>query len=66
MKVIIRKIKPLRMGYLRHVGPYEETRETWIDLMALLSADEQFTGVPCSSVSGTMIPKGDPGGGASL
>src|SRR5580704_10167842 len=41
MKVITRKIKPMRVAYLRHVGPYEATHQTWIDLMARLSADKQ-------------------------
>src|SRR6185312_10387608 len=30
MKVITRKIKPMRVAYLRHVGPYENTNQTWI------------------------------------
>ncbi len=42
MKVITRKIKPMRVAYLRHVGPYEDTKQTWIDLMARLSADKQI------------------------
>jgi DNA gyrase inhibitor GyrI len=42
MKVITRKIKPMRVAYLRHVGPYEDTHQTWIDLMARLSADKQI------------------------
>jgi len=42
MKVITKKIKPLRVAYLRHVGPYEDTNQTWIDLMARLSADKQI------------------------
>ncbi len=41
MKVLTRKIKPLRVAYLRHVGPYENTRQTWMDLTARLSADQQ-------------------------
>jgi AraC family transcriptional regulator len=41
MKVIAKKIKPLRVAYLRHVGPYEDTNQTWIDLVARLSADKQ-------------------------
>ena len=41
MKVITRKIKPLRVACLRHVGPYDDTRKTWIELMARLSADRQ-------------------------
>jgi AraC family transcriptional regulator len=42
MKVITRKIKPMRVAYLRHVGPYENVRQTWIDLTAHLSADKQI------------------------
>ena len=42
MKVITKKIKPMRVAYLRHVGPYEDTNQTWIDLMARLSADKQI------------------------
>ena len=42
MKVITRKIKPMRVAYLRHVGPYEDTRKTWFDITARLSADKQI------------------------
>jgi AraC family transcriptional regulator len=42
MKVITTKIKPMRVAYLRHVGPYEDVRQTWIDLTARLSADKQI------------------------
>src|SRR5271169_5501023 len=42
MKVITRKIKPMRVAYLRHVGPYEGTHQTWLDLIARLSADRQI------------------------
>ncbi len=41
MKVIAKKIEPIRVAYLRHVGPYEKTSQTWIDLVARLSADKQ-------------------------
>jgi AraC family transcriptional regulator len=43
MKVITRKIKPMRVAYLRHVGPYEyeSVSRTWNDLTARLSADKQ-------------------------
>jgi AraC family transcriptional regulator len=40
MKVIVKKIKPQRVAYLRHVGPYEEVKQTWFDLGARLSADK--------------------------
>jgi AraC family transcriptional regulator len=42
MKVITKKIKPMRVAYLRHIGPYENTNQTWTDLRARLSADEQL------------------------
>ena len=42
LKVIIKKMKPLRVAYLRHVGPYEEVKPTWFDLVARLSADKQI------------------------
>ncbi len=41
MKVITKKIKPLRVAYLRHVGPYEDVKQTWVDLVKQLSADQQ-------------------------
>jgi AraC family transcriptional regulator len=42
MKVITKKIKPMRVAYLRHVGPYENTHQTWMNLIASLSADKQI------------------------
>ena len=42
MKVITRKIKPMRVAYLRHVGPYEDGKKLAFDLMARLSADNQI------------------------
>src|SRR5580698_8881764 len=42
MKVITRKIKPMRVAYLRHVGPYEGTGQMWVDLTARLSEDKQI------------------------
>ncbi|HEX4119838.1 MAG TPA: GyrI-like domain-containing protein, partial [Verrucomicrobiae bacterium] len=42
MKVITKKIKPMRVAYLRHVGPYENARDTWADLTAQLAADNQL------------------------
>jgi AraC family transcriptional regulator len=41
MKVITKKIKPMRVAYLRHVGPYEETKQTWFDLVARLAVEQQ-------------------------
>jgi AraC family transcriptional regulator len=42
MKVITKKIKPMRVAYMRHVGPYESIGPTWKDLLARLSADKQI------------------------
>src|SRR5271165_743574 len=42
MKVITKKIKPMRVAYLRHVGPYEDVRQTWMDLTTRLSAEKQM------------------------
>lgn len=42
MKVITKKIKPMRVAYLQHVGPYEDTRQTWMDLAARLAAEKQI------------------------
>jgi AraC family transcriptional regulator len=41
MKVITRKIKPMRVAYLRHVGPYEGVGQTWNDITVQLSAEKQ-------------------------
>ncbi len=42
MKVIIRKIKPMRVAYMRHVGPYENTKQTGMELTARLVAEKQI------------------------
>jgi AraC family transcriptional regulator len=42
MKVIIKKIKPKRVAYLRHLGPYDQVGQTWQDLTGRLSADRQI------------------------
>jgi AraC family transcriptional regulator len=42
MKVITKNIKPMRVAYLRHVGPYENVRQVGFDLMARLSADKRI------------------------
>jgi AraC family transcriptional regulator len=63
MKVITKKIKPMRVAYLRHVGPYEDTNQTWIDLVARLSADQQihkrsvFIGIGHDNPSVTPAPE---------
>ena len=42
MEVITKKIKPMRVAYLRHIGPYENVKQTGFDLFARLSADKQI------------------------
>jgi AraC family transcriptional regulator len=42
MKVITKKIKPMRVAYLRNVGPYEGSGQTWKKLIARLSAEKQI------------------------
>jgi len=42
MKVITKKIKPLRVAYLRHIGPYENVKQTGMDLTARLWAEKQI------------------------
>jgi AraC family transcriptional regulator len=42
MKIISKKIEPRRVAYLRHVGPYEEVNQTWVDLVARLRVDQQI------------------------
>ena len=41
MKVITKKIEPMRVAYLRHVGPYESVGQTWTDIATRLSAEKQ-------------------------
>jgi len=41
MKVITRKIKPMRVAYLRHVGPYEDATQTGIDTPVGRGTDSQ-------------------------
>ncbi len=41
MKVITKKIAPMRVAYLRHVGPYEGNGQTWINLVARLTQEKQ-------------------------
>ena len=32
----------MRVAFLRHVGPYEDVKQTWINLVARLSVDKQI------------------------
>ena len=52
MNVKIKNIEPMRVAFLRHIGPYNEVEETWKDLVARLArdgcigADSVFIGIP--------------------
>jgi AraC family transcriptional regulator len=51
MNVIIKHLKPMRVAFMRHVGPYNEVGKTWEQFMmllgkeGLLGAGPQFIGV---------------------
>jgi AraC family transcriptional regulator len=52
MNVRIKSIEPMRVAFLRHIGPYDEVDQTWKDLVAHLArdgrigADSVFIGIP--------------------
>jgi AraC family transcriptional regulator len=52
MNVRIKTIEPMRVAFMRHVGPYDEVGQTWKDVVAQLSkdgrigADSVFIGIP--------------------
>ena len=39
MNVIVKHIKPMRVAFMRHVGPYNEVGRTWERLMMVLGKD---------------------------
>jgi AraC family transcriptional regulator len=51
MNVRIKQLKPIRVGFMRHVGPYNEVGQTWETLMmflgkeGLLGGDTQCIGI---------------------
>lgn len=51
INVIIKKLKPIRVAFMRHIGPYDQVGKTWDHLMmllgkeGLLSATAQFIGI---------------------
>jgi AraC family transcriptional regulator len=51
MNVTIKQLKPMRVAFMRHVGPYNEVGGTWEQLMmflgkeGLLGGDAQFIGI---------------------
>jgi len=52
MNVRIKTIEPMRVAFLRHLGPYEEVGQTWQELVTQLArdgcvgADSVFIGIP--------------------
>jgi AraC family transcriptional regulator len=52
MNVRVKNIEPMRVAFLRHVGPYDEVGETWKNLVTQLGkdgrigADSLFIGIP--------------------
>jgi AraC family transcriptional regulator len=51
MNVTIKRLNPLRVAFMRHIGPYNEVGRTWEKLMMLLGkegtvgGDTQFIGI---------------------
>jgi AraC family transcriptional regulator len=51
MNVTIKRIEPMRVAFMRHVGPYHEVGKTWEKLMmflgkeGLVGGDSQFIGI---------------------
>ena len=44
MNVIIKKIKPMRVAFMRHLGPYDEVGKTWDHLMMVLGKEGLLSG----------------------
>ena len=44
MKVEIKKIRPLRVAFIRHVGPYSQVGATWDKLLPVLGKDGRLGG----------------------
>ena len=51
MTVTIKRLKPMRVAFMRHIGPYNEVGETWDKLAmflgkeGLVGGDAQFIGI---------------------
>ena len=51
MKVTIKRIEPMRVAFMRHIGPYNEVSKIWDKLMmflgkeGLVGGDSQFIGI---------------------
>jgi AraC family transcriptional regulator len=46
MKVEIKEIKPLRVAFIRHVGPYSQVGATWDKLLPILGKEGRLGGNP--------------------
>jgi AraC family transcriptional regulator len=46
MRVEIKQIEPMRVAYLRHVGPYDEVGEAWDRLLTLMGKEGYLGGNP--------------------
>lgn len=46
MKVEIKRIKPLRVAFMRHVGPYKQVGTTWDKLLPILGKEGLLGGNP--------------------
>lgn len=46
MKVEIRQMKPMRLAFMRHVGPYEEVGKTWDQFLMIMGKDGYLAGNP--------------------
>ena len=61
MSVMIKQLEPMRVAFIRHVGPYHEVGGTWEKLMmllgkeGLLGAETQFMGI-CHDDPGVTPP----------
>ena len=46
MHVEIKQLQPLRVAFMRHVGPYDEVGKTWDEFLTLMGKDGYLAGCP--------------------
>jgi len=46
MQVEIKKLKPMRVAFMRHVGPYQEVGKTWEQFLTIMGKDGYLGGNP--------------------
>jgi AraC family transcriptional regulator len=46
MKVAIKTLKPMRVAFMRHVGPYDEVGKVWDQLLTVMGKDGYLGGNP--------------------